>query len=437
MRLEMSRWPRRIVLFLAFALFVGLGCSTVYRANYSSVHRTDFTVYTAAGKAVLDGTNIYEARNIRGWYYMYLPIFAIAMVPFAVMNTFSAILLWYLLSAAMFAHGIELSARLARRAFPGMCIDDFWLRVLTALAVLPPALSGIARGQASVLIMYLVTLGVWFYFEKRPWAASLALAGGIVLKVFPALLALYFLVCRQFKYAAATVVWLILLLLVIPSAVFGPAANLALLRQWTTTIALPANRGIETAGSRARFEQMIDPRNNRNQSVQAVAIRTESGRIIEAHDKSNDIARPLSAVINLLLFLMATWVCFRNRTNDSARHSLLKICAVILLMLMISPVSWIHNFVLVVLPAAVALGAWRSGAGRPSSAIFGWALLGYLAGSLLAWIDWFNYFGSTLWGTFFLWAAFIRAALKNGESTRQSSEAGSAEAPKLAASAIL
>ena len=97
---------QRSILLFACALFIGLGCSTVYRSSISSAHRTDFTVYTSAAQAVLDGTPLYKAHNPRDWYYMYLPIFAVVMVPFALPGTFVASLLWYLISVFMLGHSV-------------------------------------------------------------------------------------------------------------------------------------------------------------------------------------------------------------------------------------------------------------------------------------------------------------------------------------------
>ena len=98
-----------------------IGISTVYRAGPhtfggkpwgSRVHRTDFTVETAAGAAVLNGTDIYEAHNVRGWYYIYPPLYAIVMVPFALMSTFWAALAWYLLSVIFVARASRCVFRL-------------------------------------------------------------------------------------------------------------------------------------------------------------------------------------------------------------------------------------------------------------------------------------------------------------------------------------
>ena len=83
----------------------------------------------------------------------------------------------------------------------------------------------------------------------------------------------YFLAKRRFGMVAFTLLWLLVLVFLAPSAVFGVAGNTALLRQWVTTIALPANQP-QGAEKNIRYEQMIDPAVTRNQSVQASLIRT-------------------------------------------------------------------------------------------------------------------------------------------------------------------
>src|SRR5437870_5028087 len=94
-----------------------MGVSTVFRSGPHSfggrtwgspVHRCDLSVFTAAGRAVLDGTDIYEAHNVRGWYYIAPPLLAIAMVPLAKLPMFWASLTWYLLSVAMIAAAVRM-----------------------------------------------------------------------------------------------------------------------------------------------------------------------------------------------------------------------------------------------------------------------------------------------------------------------------------------
>jgi hypothetical protein len=404
-------WLRPLLLGITLIAIVVLGISTVFRAGPyriggkrwgSEAHRTDFTVYREAGRAVLDGTNVYEAHNIRGWYFMYLPIFAVAMVPFALVSTFGAVLVWYVLSVLMLGHTVHLSGRLARRLFPGCQLADIWLYAATVLLVLVPVVSGISRGQASLLVTYLVTLAVTLYFQRRPVLASLCLAGSIVMKVFPALLVVYFLVKRQWTMLAATAVWLVLLVWLIPACVFGMRGNQALLREWATTIALPATAPDQAAGN-TRYSQMISPYIDRNQSVQAVTIRWLVGPGKDRVDTGREqLARRVATVINLGLLLVSAWACARGRAETDQPTTLLQQCVIILLMLFLSPVSWSHNYTVLALPAAVIIAA--SGKYRACRV----ALIVFVAASLLDLaVPLFHVRGALLAGTVGLWVALV------------------------------
>ncbi|MCX7887764.1 MAG: hypothetical protein N3B01_11010, partial [Verrucomicrobiae bacterium] len=117
----------RILFSAAVALALVVGVRTVYRSGPhevfglkfgSKMHRTDFTVYYEAGRAVLGGQNIYEVENPRGWVYQYLPVFSVVMVPLAMVSVFWASLGWYVLSLAMVVHAVWLSVRVVRRFWP-------------------------------------------------------------------------------------------------------------------------------------------------------------------------------------------------------------------------------------------------------------------------------------------------------------------------------
>lgn len=404
---RIARWA---VMLSGGLLAVGLGYSTVYRAGPhtlagktwgSTEHRTDFTAYQQAGHAVLDGVDIYDAHSVRGWYFMYLPAFAVAMAPFALVNTFWAVLAWYVLSVAMFAHAVHLSARLARRVVPATTLSDFWLHVVTGLLIARPSISGIARGQASSLVTYLVVLSVWLYVERREWFAAFCLAGSIVLKIFPALLGVYFLAKRRWTMVIATGLWLILLVWIAPSAVFGVRGNVALLQRWVTTIALPANQPDESAGN-VRYGQMIDPRIPRNQSVQAVLIRAFGG------DEREPLARRVALAINAGLALVAMWACRQGRADNGAPATVVQLCVVAMLMLFLSPVSWNHNYTALVLPLALAAAAATVRMPVPARRVFRLTLAAYFGLSIVSMpVKPLYAYGALLWGALAVWAAFV------------------------------
>ena len=56
-------------------------------------HSTDFTVFTEAGAAFLDGRDPYRVTNPRGWFYLYPPLFALLVSPSASLDSKSQVVL--------------------------------------------------------------------------------------------------------------------------------------------------------------------------------------------------------------------------------------------------------------------------------------------------------------------------------------------------------
>lgn len=423
MKLDFCRKLKGFVVVLGVGLVVGLGFNTVNRAVWSPYHSTDLTVYLEAGKAVLDGTNIYEAHNVRGWYYLYLPIFAILMVPFALMNVFWASVLWYSISVLILLQAVRVSVRLARGAFPTCRLEDFWLCALTALLVLWPLWLGITRGQVSVLVTFLVTIGVSLYMNGRKWLAGLCLAGSIVVKVAPALLVVYFLGKRRFGIVASTAAWLVVLTAIIPSGVYGVQRNQELVAQWVRKIARPANAP-EQARHNVLYSQAMNPRLVSNQSVHAVVFRWLAGQTEStAIPEREPLARRMAMAVNAALLVMCAWACCQGNAGDDKRRTVLELCSVVPLILFLSPVSWNHNYVLLMLPLAVGVAIAFSDASVNSRGALRIGLIAYALCVLLALtMRPLRVLGPLLWGALALWAAFVCVLRRRGATWSSSSD---------------
>lgn len=204
----------------------------------------------------------------------------------------------------------------------------------------------------------------------------------------------------------ATGVWLVVMVLIVPGCVFGVHGDNALLRQWLTTIALPANTPERAAGN-VRYGQMINPRLDRNQSVQAVLIRWFSGSTTETAVPAREpLARRVAAAVNLYLLLVTVWACRRGKGEGDRRETLFQLCAIMLLMLFLSPVSWNHNYTLLVLPLAVgvATGATDGATARVFRATLAFFLILILVSLIVKPL---YVFGALLWSALAIWAAFV------------------------------
>jgi hypothetical protein len=202
-----------VFLGLTIGLAIWCGVDVARRAivdpQRPALHMTDFTVYTEAGAAFFDGREPYDVTNIRGWKYLYPPLFALLVAPLADLPTEWQATVWFTISALMafgcyfecrrlvdaFARGsdaphaaragIDLPSRDQRVDVPG------WLFVTSLLAALFPAFNCLQRGQMGLALAYPLLVGfrlIWLGETRLAWAAGgIVLALPIALKFTPAL----------------------------------------------------------------------------------------------------------------------------------------------------------------------------------------------------------------------------------------------------------
>jgi hypothetical protein len=404
---------------VALALIVGLGVNTVYRAAIWPIQRTDFTVYQLAGQAVVDGTDIYQVRNVRGWAYVYPPPFAILMAPFALLSVFWGALVWYVISVALIVWVLAMCVNTVRKVFS---IDGH----LLILSTVPMAMllvwfiSGLARGQASVLMMWLVLAAFCWHWEGHDLRGGACLAGAVLLKAFPLVLLGYFAWRRRWKFLLAAVVSIIIGGLILPSAVFGFKRNLAYWESWERIIARPA---LANEGQRAQSglnEQLLDPQKPRNQSLPAVLSRLTN----------NSFARVATVFIGLGM-VGAMWVVGRNAGKGS---ELLIASAVLTWMLLVPPVSETHYFVLLLLPLMALLAVTMKEPDDTARRIIRWALIVFcVLVPASAGIRQLEVVGAPCWGTLMVWGALLLVVIRR---KRLSASIACWPGPKRAAAGV-
>jgi len=398
---------------VAVGLFVGLGVSTVYRAGPytfggkqwgSPNHRCDLTVYTAAGQAVLDGTNIYQAHNIRGWYYIYPPLFAILMVPFALMPIFCASLTWYLVSVFLVVWTVKLCVSLVNDGadFP---YKDLLLYFLPPLLVLLPLMSALARGQTSPVLLWLVTAGLVYEWKGQHARAAICCAGGILLKVFPVVLLAYFVWRGRWRLVIVTLVAVAIGAFVMPAAVLGWQRNINYLKEWVSVIGKPAMEAESERAETPLYGQLLNSQLPRNQSLTAVLTRLTN------HPNARWVGIGIGVVMAAIMVIVGM-----RTPPDRELHVL---SAVVAWMLLIPPVSWSHYFMLLLLPlTALVVTAFTEESVKARravvTALIAFAVLGLgLASSRAA-----QFYGPLCWGALGLWVALVVAIVRRPIAAR-------------------
>ncbi|MDR2991581.1 MAG: DUF2029 domain-containing protein [Burkholderiaceae bacterium] len=328
-----------------------LGAITVYRAAFDSIERTDYTVYVAAGRAILDHQDIYLAQNVRGWRYVYPPPFAILLAPLARIPLAAGALLWYLLTVAAIGGAAVMSASLLGatplRRKPQLVYGLPLLGLVTLLV------SGMLRSQASPFMFFFMIATFYFHLKNKPAAAGFSLACAALLKVFPLVLIAYFVVQRQWRAVLATAAALVLLGIVLPSLYWGWHFNLAQIVRWIDVVGHPAMmRNTDRAQLSPLYSQLLDTTKPRNQSLEAL--------FLSLHVPAALTRYAVAASAALMLAVM--WVCARRIPASTADGQTMPMAenllcsAFICWSLAISPIAEAHYFGALLLPLVILVG---------------------------------------------------------------------------------
>lgn len=374
-------------------------------------HKTDLTVYTEAGAAFFDGRPPYEVCNPRGWTYVYPPIFAMLLAPLHALPMQDQAIVWFFVCVAMCWGIYRESTRVV--AFAMKSDDDpsdaptVWQRAIGALtvaAVALPTLNCLQRGQVSIVVTYLLLLGLRLVLTGRSYphliAGGIVLALSVAIKIVPLIPVGFLLFILMVSYlrqrwhrsetasqvgrqlfgaASGVVLGLLLFFLLVPASLVGWNANLRHLNTWSDLVLVSAGDSTATPG----FEK--DTHSVRNQCLGNALYRLGNfGAYLFAGgpedpliDGDNPPPRLMDAPsvntsllfvrFTLLLALMLAGVRLgmsgHAPLSQAAGFGLA--CAALLV---VSPVARNHYFVLLA-PAVLFVPMWLDRLGRRRAAI--------------------------------------------------------------------
>lgn len=275
------------------------------------------------------------------------PTAILLLLPLAVLDYSDACLLWNLLSLAAFA----LSLALVLRELGIPISIRGCLPLIAILLLCNPLRQQVNQGQFGGLLSLMVT-GVWIAARSdRPmWAGGL-LGAAAAIKVFPGFLFLYFILRRQWSVVAAGALSL--------AALTGMAAIIFGTETYATYIQevlprVPKFRVLWQNSSLAGLAcKLFDP------DPESV---NRYGRVVSLWNRPEfaNVAWGLSSAVVLAL---AALVILRGRSQLATDRAFgVSVTA----MLLVSPVTWDHYFLLLLLPLALV---WQwvpsTGMGRP------------------------------------------------------------------------
>jgi len=378
---SLNTTPKKILAGLISILILVMAFVTVHRAVYSKSQRSDITVYVAAGQAVWNGTDIYEAHNARGWLYVYPPPFALVCALLALIPVWVSVLGWYFMSLGLLAWALHLCVNKVAGQ------NQFWLYFLAFIFIAPAFIQNTAEGQASILMLWLVTGAICWELDGRSICAALCLAGAILLKAFPVALLAFYLWRRRWRFVLWTLGAVLVGGLILPAIFFGWQGNLTYWKEWTTIVAGPSLGDNTTRAASQLSGQLLDLGKRDNYALPAILWR------VTHREEFRLIANGLGLIMAVIMLLVAGW--------QRKRNELWIISAGLVWLLLILPVSQLHYHLLLLLPVTMLVSQRKS---RPVQII----LIGYVIANLvtLPWSAAQNA-GVIGWAMLALWGALV------------------------------
>jgi alpha-1,2-mannosyltransferase len=189
--------------FVAQAVLVGAAV-VIYGLvlNQGGLHQQDFGVYLNAARDLIHGQPLYAAflhhpfpdATLRP-AYIYPPSFALLVAPLGLLPDGLAAAAWMAIEQASLALAIVVVLRWLRPS--GWAVTVVLLATLTFY----PLWVDVVQGQANLLVLMLVTVGIVGILRERP-AFGAAIGAAAALKLTPLILLVWLLLDRRFRAAA-------------------------------------------------------------------------------------------------------------------------------------------------------------------------------------------------------------------------------------------
>jgi hypothetical protein len=383
--------PAHVLLYLLMFAWFFVDVGPRARVNRPQ-HRTDVTVYTEAGAAFFDGREPYEVTNVRGWHYLYPPMFALAMAPLSLLDTYWQAFVWFSVSVVLCGGCFHECKRLLQILIPEGSEHIAMRPIIGLIAWLTaffPFVNTMQRGQVGIALLYPLLLGFRLVLQNRNrrglLAGGLFLSLPVVLKFTP-LMPAGFLILQQFL--AATIdcqrtrwrdaccvtggmaIGLLMFIFIIPSTLLGPKQNLVHLESWVTRVVTPPDPG------NVNEFKIHSPK---NQSFANAA--TLPDRYFNRTDGSVPawIIKGVRIAFVVALLILGLGVSCRGASGRAAAFGIS--CG---LTLMVSPLSWGHHFTLMV-PAVLLTAVWLADTSRSTLAV----AIGFIP-PVLCWLHWLS-----------------------------------------------
>ncbi|MBI5118856.1 DUF2029 domain-containing protein [Candidatus Poribacteria bacterium] len=332
----------------AAAIVAGIAILAMFsfRCIRHGMHITDSYIFYNAGKAIVEGGNLYGPQEWRAFFNP--PFFAVFMAPFSFLSLAGFCVVWYFFNLGLLVGSFLLSIYLVRERLRGIHVLMWLLPLVIALR---PIASNMTLGQSNLVVLFFTLAGLALYKKGLPLVGGIVLAVAVSAKVTPALFIPFFLYKKQWRMATGIVLGCFLFSVALPVLLMGYSKALHdLAHWWNVTRPMAVAMGPKATGAyvpgqtlRTFLMRLLTP-----SSIEAGANPTYINVLNLAPETVELLSRGISG---LMLALMA-WN-FRSSPVSAQTTAPIEFALVLLTMTMISPYSRKAHYVSMIFPSIV------------------------------------------------------------------------------------
>ena len=335
-----ARSRDRLIVIVACAIVIATQSIVIFHRR--SLHPGDLDVAREFGRRFIAREDIY--RN--GLQYPYMPAAAMFFAPLAMVPAWLAFAVRYAIAVASLVLTLFLLHRMIA-PFSTRFVDyGFSAAAITVVLAGHYVIRDLDDAGLHLLILAMIVIGIYAAWRGRIILGGFAIALAIAIKVTPGLFIPFMIYKRRWKLAivciAATLFWTAL-----PMIWLGPSLWTHFQFQWMRVAIGQAFGGIAAvaAGTEQEFQ---------NQSLRAaIVFYLTGGAILRADSALNEAARhPLAetgaTIVELVLLLFCLWRGRMRYRSDDDRQWLIDCSAVLVLILLLSPVTWTQHMVFLI-----------------------------------------------------------------------------------------
>lgn len=327
--------------------------SVVKQGHADQIYNRSFLVEQAQGL-------VGEGQWV-GWY-IYPPIFSIVFLPLTYISFGIAKLIWLFLNQGMMAAGLVFLLLCTKNLKRNAKLAVFTLALMTTSLIV-----NLQMGNVNVVIFFLLALTLFLLVKGRDVFAGIPLGVAVSIKLMPILIIFYLLIKKKFL-AAGTAVATTALLTVMGVVICGWEVSKAFVSD-----ILPKIGWLEISqDAPSKFTTI-------NQSLHGFFLRLFS-------DSPDDFTTPLlnspgtvlvlTLLSTVLLLSASVWVILGKDCKDESRRLALGFGLFVLIMHLVSSISWVDHLVSVLIPLVLLLD-WIEEKGNEKLPLFYAAAVGY------------------------------------------------------------